>query len=146
MFVVAIVVVPVTVARDSKSPAPVIGQTSARLGSVGSNRYAYWKVAVRAGLAPPAGGRRGERLRRPSGCATGTIDDAAHDAHSLEIETFAELGLIGLALLAATFAGVFMSGARGVSAPIPRWSPARAPRWPCGRCTARSTGTGRCPR
>ncbi len=109
VLVIAIVIVPVAVARDSKSPSPQIGQTSARLSSVGSNRYAYWKVAVRAGIHHPlagvgASGFAAEWLRHR------TIADAAHDAHSLEIETFAELGLIGVALLAAMFAGVALCG------------------------------------
>lgn len=106
--VIAIIIVPVAVARDSNSPTPQIGQTSQRLGSVGSNRYAYWKVAVRAGVDHPlagvgASGFAAQWLRHR------TITDAAHDAHSLEIETFAELGAIGLALLATLFTGVWLS-------------------------------------
>jgi hypothetical protein len=112
VLVVAIVVVPVAVARDTKSPSPVIGQTGQRLSSVGSNRYAYWKVAVHAGLEHPLAGV-GASGFATQWLAHRTISDAAHDAHSLEIETFAELGLIGLALLATLFVGVGLA-ARGV--------------------------------
>ena len=39
----------------------------------------------------------------------GHIDETVRDAHSLELETFAELGLVGVALLAALLAGVGLS-------------------------------------
>jgi hypothetical protein len=109
LIVVAIVVVPVAVARDSKSPAPVAGRTSQRLTSVGSNRYAYWKVALRAGLHHPLAGV-GASGFASQWLAHRSISEAAHDAHSLEIETFAELGLIGLALLGTMFAGIGLCG------------------------------------
>ncbi len=78
---------------------------SARLVSLQSNRYAYWRVALRAFGQEPvrgvgAGGWAVDWLRwRP-------FAEGAQDAHSLELQTMAELGLIGLALLAAFLAGV----------------------------------------
>ena len=44
-----------------------------------------------------------------SGCAGADIDEVVRDAHSLELETFAELGLVGVALLAALLGGVGLS-------------------------------------
>ncbi len=107
LLVVSLVVVPVLLARSTPSTAPGFGQTSARLSSLGSSRYAYWKVAVNAGLDHPligagASGFADEwLLHRP-------FLEAAHDAHSLEIETFAELGLIGLALLCLIFTAMIV--------------------------------------
>jgi O-antigen ligase len=72
--------------------------TPGRLASVQSNRYAYWKVALRTfGDHPLRGAGSGsfqaEWLReRP-------FREPVRDAHSLYLETPAELGLVGLALL-----------------------------------------------
>jgi hypothetical protein len=81
------------------------GATAARLGSAESNRYAYWRVALRAfGDAPLRGHGAGSFpvlwLRHR------TVAESVRDAHSLELETAAELGIAGLALLAALLAGV----------------------------------------
>lgn len=102
-IVVALVAVPVAVARSSDGPSPSFGATSARLTSASSNRYDYWKVAARAFEHHPvrglgSGGFRTAWLReRP-------IAERVRDAHSLELETLAELGLVG-ALLLTCFAG-----------------------------------------
>jgi hypothetical protein len=107
-LVVAILVVPIVVAGGSDSHAPAFGETGSRLTSVGSHRYDYWRVALRAGWDHPlagvgSGGFGVEWLihRREA--------DSAHDAHSLEIETFAELGLVGVALLAVVLGGVALA-------------------------------------
>jgi O-antigen ligase len=79
--------------------------TPGRLASVQSNRYAYWKVALRTGADHPlrgvgSGGFQAEWLReRP-------FREPVRDAHSLYLETPAELGLVGLALLLALFGAV----------------------------------------
>jgi len=78
---------------------------ASRLVSFQSNRYDYWKVALRAFASEPirgvgAGGWAVWWLRDR------TIDDNAVDTHSLELQTLAELGLVGLALLAAWLAGI----------------------------------------
>jgi uncharacterized membrane protein YidH (DUF202 family) len=84
---------------------------STRLVTLQSNRYAYWRVALRAFGQEPlrgvgAGGWAVDWLRwRP-------FAEGAQDAHSLELQTAAELGIVGLALLAAFLAGVGLS-ARG---------------------------------
>jgi O-Antigen ligase len=79
-----------------------------RYVSLQSNRYAYWRVALRAFAAQPlrgvgAGGWAVWWLRyRP-------FNEGAQDAHSLELQTAAELGLVGLALLAAFLAGIALA-------------------------------------
>ena len=87
-----------------QSTQPLQGGSS-RLVSLQSNRYAYWRVALRAFGQEPlhgvgAGGWAVDWLRwRP-------FAEGAQDAHSLELQTLAELGIVGLALLAAFLAGV----------------------------------------
>ena len=80
-----------------------------------SNRYAYWRVAYRAFKQEPlhgvgAGGWVVWWLRyRP-------FTESAADAHSLPIQTLAELGVIGLALLLTFLGGVALAAARAMRA------------------------------
>lgn len=95
----------VAVAATEQGRQPVVGARSERLASVESNRYKYWKVALAAFAANPvagvgSGGFRVEWRRER------TVADPAVDAHSIELETAAELGLVGLLLLAAAAGGV----------------------------------------
>ncbi len=89
---------------SERTTAPLSGGAS-RLTTLQSNRYAYWRVALRAFGDEPlrgvgAGGWAVDWLRwRP-------IDEGAQDAHSLYLQTAAELGLVGLVLLAAFLSGV----------------------------------------
>jgi O-antigen ligase len=82
--------------------------TAGRLVSLRSNRYEYWKVAGRAFAGEPlrgvgAGGWAVRwRRERP-------FNAQARNAHSLYFGTAAELGLVGLALLAAWLAGVALA-------------------------------------
>jgi O-antigen ligase len=93
---------------------------ASRYTTLQSNRYAYWRVAVRAFEHEPlngvgAGGWAVWWLRyRP-------FTESASDAHSLPLQTLAELGLVGLALLAAFLAGVTLAAVRAI-----RGSPALA--------------------
>jgi uncharacterized membrane protein YhaH (DUF805 family) len=110
-LVVAIVVVPVAIAKGTSTATPQTGETGARFSSVGSNRYEYWKVALKVAADHPVAGvgTSGfavEWLRRRP------IADAVHDAHSLELETLAELGLVGFALLCALLAAVALCARR----------------------------------
>ena len=78
-----------------------------------SNRYAYWKVAVRTFVHHPiagvgASGFAVEWLQHR------TVAEGAHDAHSLPIETAAELGLLGLAALLAWAGGIVACARRAV--------------------------------
>jgi hypothetical protein len=87
----------------STSPAP--GADAARLASIDSNRYQYWEVAAR---------ELGEHPVRGLGSGGFAVEwrkerdrvDAAGDAHSLYLETAAELGLVGLVLLLGFMGGV----------------------------------------
>jgi O-antigen ligase len=103
--------VPVAIAKGTSTATPAAGETSARLGSVGSNRYEYWKVALKVAADHPiagvgTSGFAVEWLKRRN------IDDAVHDAHSLELETLAELGLVGFALLCALLISVALAARR----------------------------------
>jgi hypothetical protein len=85
-------------------PLPT-GADTARLTSVESNRYDYWPVALRAFADHPleglgSGGFQVAWLRERE------IPEGAFDAHSLYLETAAELGLVGLAALALFLVGV----------------------------------------
>ena len=80
-------------------------------GIAGSNRFGYWEVAVEACADDPAIGAGAGSFatewlaRRESG-------ETVRDAHSLELETLAELGLVGLALLLASLAAVGVAATR----------------------------------
>ncbi len=92
---------------------PADGATAARLASTGSNRYEYWRVAVGAFAAQPvvgvgSGGFAQVWLRERD------IGERVRDAHSLPIETAAELGLLGLLALAALAASVALAARRGL--------------------------------
>jgi hypothetical protein len=97
-------VLAIVLGAHERSAQPLQGGSS-RLVSLQSNRYAYWRVALRAFGQQPlhgvgAGGWAVDWLRwRP-------FAEGAQDAHSLELQTLAELGIVGLALLAAFLAGV----------------------------------------
>ena len=96
-------------ARENHSGGtPPRGANAARLGSLQSHRYEYWKVAVRTFAHHPiigvgSSGFAIEWLRhRP-------FREPAQDAHSLYLETGAELGLVGLAALALMLVGVALA-------------------------------------
>ena len=87
------------------------GATASRLASTESQRYEYWEVAVSTFADNPlagagAGSFAVEWLRERD------IPERALDAHSLYLETGAELGLVGLLLLGLFFAGVIRAVAR----------------------------------
>jgi hypothetical protein len=82
-----------------------------RLVSLETNRYAYWRVAVRAFGAQPlrgvgAGGWSVWWLRYRR------VNDFAQDAHSLPLQTAAELGVVGLLFLGMLVGGVAFAARR----------------------------------
>jgi hypothetical protein len=93
-------------AKEGSSRPLSAGAT--RYATLQSNRYAYWRVALRAFGEEPlrgvgAGGWAVYWLRYR------TITEGAQDAHSLPLQTMAELGLVGLALLATFLAGIALA-------------------------------------
>ena len=82
---------------------PRVGADTRRLASFESNRYEYWKVAGQMFAGHPLLGE-GSGSFRYVWRRERKIDDPALDAHSLPVETAAELGLVGLLALVA-FAG-----------------------------------------
>ncbi|MEA2146618.1 MAG: hypothetical protein QOG59_2205, partial [Solirubrobacteraceae bacterium] len=88
-----------------------LGAGASRLTTLQSDRYAYWGVVMRAFADEPLLGVGAENWRiywlrdRPT-------DTAALDAHSLELQTLAELGLIGVAILAVLLGAIGMAGWR----------------------------------
>jgi hypothetical protein len=99
----------ILVGAKEKAVSPS-GTAANRLVTLQSNRYAYWSVALRAFGGEPlrgigAGGWAVDWLRYRH------INDFAQDAHSLPLQTLAELGIVGAALLLAFFAGVGLSAA-----------------------------------
>jgi O-Antigen ligase len=106
-------------ARDRGHPQAAA--STQRLQSVESNRYDYWRVALDHGFAPHplkgigAGGFAVIWLQYRH------VSDRAKVAHSLYIETLAELGIFGFAFLLAFLAGIAMAAARAW-----RVAPARA--------------------
>jgi O-antigen ligase len=96
---------------DHGPNAPARGATAKRLAQVGSNRYDYWKVALEAfGSEPLRGAGTSafavEWLRRRS------LNESVRDAHSLYLETAAELGLAGLAALTLFLVGLAAAARR----------------------------------
>jgi hypothetical protein len=85
--------------------SPDEGATAARLGSADSNRYAYWRVALDGFADAPVrghgGGSFGVLWLRDR-----TLPEVVRDAHSIWLETAAELGLVGLLLLGGLAGGV----------------------------------------
>ena len=110
----------IAVGSREASGVPLSGGAG-RLVTFQSDRYDYWRVALEAFAHEPligvgAGGWAVWWLRRrpyPSG---------AVDAHSLELQTLAELGLIGFAILLVTLGGVAL-GARDARRRFPGAAP-----------------------
>jgi hypothetical protein len=90
---------------------PAFGASNSRLGSVESNRYEYWRVALRSFAHHPLRGA-GSSSFQVDWLRRRKIPDPAHDAHSLYFETAAELGVVGLALLGMFLGGTAVSAVR----------------------------------
>jgi hypothetical protein len=111
---VAVAIVAVTLLVVSAADSgPVADARAKRLAGVESNRWSYWKVAARGFAREPLAGEGASGFRL-AWLRERDVAESVRDAHSLYLETAAELGLAGLAALAAFLAGL------GLSA-LPAW-------------------------
>lgn len=82
-----------------------------RLGSVaGNSRYQYWQAAAEANATAPLTGI-GPGTFEYWWAREGSLPGFVRDAHSLYMETLAELGIVGLALIVALVGGTLAIGA-----------------------------------
>jgi hypothetical protein len=111
-------------AHETSGASPQLSGGATRLTSLQSNRYDYWSVALRAFVTEPfhgvgAGGWSVEWLRWRS------VPEGAQDAHSLELQTLAELGVVGAALLLGVFGGIALAARRSLTAGVAGTASAR---------------------
>jgi O-antigen ligase len=113
VLVVAVVVAGVALARSFSSPTEVPATGAARLRTLsGSSRADYWRVASGTVEDEPLLGSGAGSFRR-RWYRHRPVPQPATDAHSLYLETLAELGPLGLALLLAAL-GVPLAAAIAV--------------------------------
>ncbi len=95
------------IATGSEKTDP-LPSSKERLTKISTNRGEYWRVAVDSFAGDPltgvGAGSYGVEWRRER-----ESEDFAQDAHTLYLETLAELGLVG-GLLLATFLGAVLLG------------------------------------
>ena len=96
---------------EPQGTSPQETTSAERFGSIDSNRYRYWQVAVESWADHPliglgSGGFLVEWRKQRD-----RVDESA-DAHSLYVETAAELGAIGLGALLLFLAGVGAAAVR----------------------------------
>jgi O-antigen ligase len=90
------------------------GKGSERLGSAaGESRYQFWSAAVRENASKPLTGT-GSGTFEYWWSRNADVPEIVHDTHSLYLQTLGELGIVGLALLAAFLAVLFVGGGRYV--------------------------------
>jgi hypothetical protein len=100
-----------------EAPAPVHGDVGSRLFSAsGSNRADYWSVAWQTFEDDPLRGAGAGTYAR-AWLAERPIPQPVRDAHSLYLETLAELGPVGLLLLAFALAAP-LAGRRSQWTPV----------------------------
>jgi hypothetical protein len=103
--------------KQSKGPAAGSSRFSS---SVGNGRYQYWQAAAGASASDPLKGT-GPDTYEYEWNRRGTRDGFVRDAHSLYMQTLAETGVVGLALLGSFLALTLGTGAvRALRAPSAR--------------------------
>ena len=90
--------------------APVPAETPGRLTAIGSVRAVYWNEALKVFQAHPALGA-GARSYGTASLRYRTEDLEANDAHGFVVQTLADLGLVGLAIVLALL--LDLDGRRG---------------------------------
>ena len=151
----ALVIGAAAVESGPRAGSPRDGATAARFGSADSNRYAYWRVALDGFAERPLQGH-GAGSFGVLWLRDRTVPEVVRDAHSIWLETAAELGLVGLALLAAFVGAVALAAARarrgdaaavaGPAAALAAWAAHSALDWdwemPGGRDPHRARARG----
>ena len=99
--------------QSNGSTTEALGGGSSRLVMLQSDRFDYWRVALRAFATEPLRGV-GAGNWSVFWLRWRTISEGAQDAHSLPLQTLAELGVLGGAALAAFLVGVGWSAARAL--------------------------------
>ena len=84
--------------------SPVEGADPARLSSIDTNRYRYWEVAISTWADAPVRGLGSGGFEVEWRKQRDRVDKSG-DAHSLYLETLAELGVVGFAFLLAFLGG-----------------------------------------
>jgi hypothetical protein len=102
-LVLAALVVAKPLGERVAEPSPDARNAHRLVDLSGHGRTALWRSAWREGAAHPLAGGGAGTWRRAYAAQTGSLSGPAN-AHSLELETFAELGAVGLALLLAFLA------------------------------------------
>lgn len=96
------------------------GTGAGRLGSVaGQSRYQLWSSAVRENRTKPLTGT-GSGTFEFWWTRDGDTDESVRDTHSLYLQTLGELGIVGIALLAAFLLSILAGGALGLVSAGPR--------------------------
>jgi O-Antigen ligase len=113
-LVVALALVGATSPERGASNLRSQPESAQRLRSVQSDRYRYWHVALDSFVAHPLNGV-GTAGFRVEWLREGGAANNVRDAHSLYLETAAELGLVGLGLLALLLGGVVASARRALA-------------------------------
>ena len=127
LVVVGLVVAKPLAARFA-APAPDSRDARRLVQLSGQGRAPLWRAAVREGRAHPLVGGGAGSWSRAYIAQTGSLSGPAN-AHSLPLETFAELGLVGLALLAAFLALALRGQERVVVAVIAAFALASLVDW-----------------
>jgi hypothetical protein len=96
---------------DDEPRDPAFGATAHRFTDAGSRRFDYWEAALKGFASDPAFGR-GAGGYQAIWLEERDVRERVVDAHSLELETAAELGLVGLALLALFLGAVATAAPR----------------------------------
>ena len=101
------------------NPKSVVFENSSRLGQLGSSRPRYWSQGLTVGKHALL---KGVGARGFGTARTRYSSDAlpVADAHSYVIETFADLGLLGIALSLALLAAWVLAARRALVAPAVR--------------------------
>lgn len=113
LAIVALVAGAIALVSSGEDLGGVDSGGAGRLGTVESNRYDYWRVAVSTFADHPVAGH-GSGSFRVDWLRERDARERVVDAHSLYAETAAELGLLGLAALAAFLGGILLAGLAAV--------------------------------